>query len=94
MLEVELTAVKLHVAPVGSPAEHVKLTFPVNPVCGVIVIVELPLCPALTDIEVGLGERENPGTVTVKLAGTWADVVPEVPLTVTIVVPAGVFDEV
>jgi hypothetical protein len=92
---VELTEVKLQVAPVGKPDEQVKFTVPVKPVCGVIVmVVALLFWPATAVTDAGAGESENPGTVTVKLIGIWADAVPEVPVTVANVVPAGVLAEV
>lgn len=64
MLDVELTVVKLQVAPVGRPAEHVKVTVPLKLFCGVIVMVVLLLfCPATAISEVGLAARVKPGRV-------------------------------
>lgn len=59
-----MTGVKTQVAPLGSPAEQAKLTVPVKPFWGVIVIVVLPVfCPAAAVREAGLGASVNPARV-------------------------------
>lgn len=58
VLEVASTAVKVHVAPVGKPVLQENETVPLNPFCGVIVIVVLPvLWPATAVREAGLGDN-------------------------------------
>jgi hypothetical protein len=52
---------KLHAAPASSP-EQANETFPLNPPSSCTVIVDVPLCPAWTEMEVGLRE-------SVKLCG-------------------------
>jgi len=64
VLDVALTGVNTQVAPLGRPAEQVKLTVPLKPFWGVIVIVVLPLFwPATAVREAGLGDSVNPAKV-------------------------------
>ena len=63
-LDVALIVVKTQVAPLGRPAEQVKVTFPVKPFWGVIVIVVLPVfCPATAVTDAGLGASVKPAKV-------------------------------
>jgi hypothetical protein len=58
VLEVELTVVKVQVAPVGSPPAQANVAFPLKLLMGVIVIVVGVLAaPATTLNDVGLGAR-------------------------------------
>ncbi len=51
---------KLHDAPVGSP-EQLNKTVELNPFCGVIKMVVVPLCPAATLSEAGDATMEKSG---------------------------------
>lgn len=92
-----VVGLKLQEAPVGSP-EQLKLTVPLKPLTGVIVIVLEVFVPA--DTLVGLSavapivkllcEAATTRLTIVELEGTPA----ELPLTVTVVVPAAVLESV
>jgi hypothetical protein len=51
------------VTPVGSP-EAVKVTVPVNPFCGVTVILLVPLAACATDKLLGEADRLKSGAAT------------------------------
>jgi hypothetical protein len=55
---------KLQLAPAGTP-EQLKLTAELNPLLGVTEIVVVPLCPAVTVIEIGETVIEKSGGVLV-----------------------------
>ena len=79
---------KAAVTPVGNP-EAARVTLPENPFTGVIVIVLLPLAPLATLRAVGELERLKLGaTTTVKLIVVVSVRLPEVPVMVTVAVPA------
>ena len=61
----------MQVAPVGQPLAMLKLTVPVNPYCGVTLIVELPVCPG-AEIVTGDGFADRLKSITVSI--TWAEV--------------------
>jgi hypothetical protein len=75
------------VTPLGSP-EAEKLTSPVKPFWGVMVIVLVPLIPCVMLRLVGDAERaKSPGTVTVTLIAVVFVRLPDVPVMVTGTVP-------
>ena len=45
---------RLHVRPADGEIEEARLTVPMNPLCAVTVIVEVPVAPAKTATVVGL----------------------------------------
>ena len=57
LVPVVLAGLKEAVTPVGNP-EADRLTLPVNPFCGVIVTVLVPLAPCVTVRLLGKAERE------------------------------------
>ena len=59
-----LEGFRLQVIPVGE-TEEVSVTVPVNPLIGVIVIVEVLAVPAITVTANGLPVIEKSGTATV-----------------------------
>lgn len=70
---------------------QVRLTAPASPFVGLTIIVDVTVSPAETVPEVGVAERVNPGgevAVTVKLTDVLWFRDPEVPVTVTLYVPA------
>jgi hypothetical protein len=78
------------VTPVGSP-EGVKVTVPVNPFCGVTVILLVPLAACATDKLLGEADRLKSGAATALTLSVIAVVwlrLPEVPVMVTVEVPA------
>jgi hypothetical protein len=86
--EVAGFGLKEAVTPVGRPDAE-SVTFPPKPLIGVIVIVLEPLLPCTTVNEVGFDDNEKffAAGVTVKLMViVWVNV-PEVPVTLTRVVP-------
>ena len=64
---------RVQVAPVGQPLATLRLTVPVNPDCGVILIVELPPCPG-AEMLMGEGLADTPKSVTAR--GVAAEVEP------------------
>ena len=75
------------VTPDGNP-EAAKVTLPVNPFCGAIVIVLVPLPPRATVKLVGEAESAKFGVaLTVKLTVVVCVKLPEVPVIVTVTVP-------
>ena len=82
------------VTPEGCP-EQARLTGPVNPFWGVMVMVDVVLAPA--DTLAGLrtlAPTVKDGAMTVKLVLAGLDRSPEVPVTLTEAVPPGVLDAV
>ena len=55
---VMLAGDRLQVKPLLGEIEDVRLTVPVNPLCALIVIVEVPDVPARTVMSVGLAVTE------------------------------------
>ena len=86
------------VAPVGVPVTaHVSATAPVKPPLGVTVIVEVAGVPGVTfvratPLSAKLGTGAKPVTVTETLVP--CEMLPDVPLTLTVYVPAAVPDAV
>lgn len=56
---------KVQVAPAGHPLTTDRLTVPVNPFCGLTLIVEVPGCPG-AEIVTGEGFAETPKSVTAR----------------------------
>lgn len=56
--------VNVQVAPVGQPLATLRLTLPVNPFCGVTLIVEVPCCPG-AEMVTGDGFADRPKSPTV-----------------------------
>ena len=76
------------VTPVGKP-EADKLTLPANPLCEVTVIVVVPVDPCVTVKLLGDEESEKfGGVVTVRATDVVCDKLPEMPVIVTVTVPA------
>jgi len=71
----------VHVSPAGETLE-VNATVPVNPFTGATVMVEVAAVPTLTLAVVGLAATVKSVTITVTVA-VW-DIVPLVPVTVTV----------
>ena len=61
---------RVQVRPVEGETVLVRVTVPVNPLIGAIVMVEVPAWPASTVAEVGLAEIEKSGTVTLNVTRT------------------------
>ncbi len=75
------------------PTLQVSATAPVKPPVGATVIVDVAEAPAETDAGVSAGAAiVKPGADTVRLTETLWTVDPEVPVTVMLVVPVGVFE--
>lgn len=76
-----LAGVRVQVRPAGETLE-VNATVPVKPLIGATVIVEVAAVPTLTLAVVGLAATVKSVTITVTVA-VW-DIVPLVPVTVTV----------
>ena len=63
---------------------------PLKPPVGAKEMVEFPVLPCATLREDGEAERLKPGAVTVTVTVVLAEVVPDVPVTVMVYVPAAV----
>jgi hypothetical protein len=87
LVPVLLTRLNDAVTPLGKP-DAVRLTLPLKPPCGVIVRVLVPLLPCVTPRVLGDAERLKFGTVIVRPMVVEVLVLPEVPVTVTVTVPA------
>ena len=74
----------MQVRPAGDTVD-VRATVPVNPLIGATVIVDVAVAPADADILVGLAVTEKScGAVTVTVTVAVWDIVPLVPVTVTV----------
>ena len=76
------------VTPAGRPAMD-RLTPPVNPYAGRTVIVEVPEAPWLIPTAAGPADKVKTGVCTATVTLVLAVKVPEVPVIVTIWLPAG-----
>lgn len=88
--EVAGFGLKAAVTPEGRPDAD-RVTFPLKPLIGVTVIVLVPLFPCTTFNEVGLEAKEKllaAGVTATLSVIVWVNV-PEVPITLTSVVPVG-----
>ena len=57
--------VNVHVAPVGQPLATLRLTVPMNPFCGVTLMIEVPCCPGAEMVTAeGFADRPKSLTVT------------------------------
>jgi len=83
---VTLVGLSVQVSPVEGDDAEVRLTVPVNPLVGAIVIVEVAEDPALAFALVGLAVTLKSWTVTVTV--TLWNSPPLVPVTVTVYTPA------
>lgn len=84
---VALSAPNVAVTPDGRPVA-VNVTAPLNPFCGVSVIVLVPVAPCATVTLAGVAAMVNPAAeVTVKLMAAVVRSVPDVPVTVTVYAP-------
>ncbi len=81
-----LVGLSVQVSPVEGDDAEVRLTVPVNPLVGAIVIVEVAEDPALAFALVGLAVTLKSWTVTVTV--TLWNSTPLVPVTVTVYIPA------
>ena len=81
-----LVGLSVQVSPVEGDDAEVRLTVPVNPLVGAIVIVEVAEDPALAFALVGLAVTLKSWTVTVTV--TLWNSPPLVPVTVTVYTPA------
>lgn len=81
------------VTPLGKP-ETENPTVPLKPPCAFTVMALPPLAPGLMLTAVGVAVRVKPeaAAVTVRPIVTLADSEPDVPVTVTVAVPAGAFE--
>ena len=79
----------LAVTPWGKP-EIVRVTAALKEALRVVVTVIVPLAPAATSSVLGANDRESGGSglVTVRLSGALREVLPAVPLIVSVYVPA------
>ena len=67
-----LVGLRLHMRPVPRDNEWVRSTAPVNPLSGIIVIVEVPVLPSATVTLVGLAEiSKSKGKFTMN--ATWTE---------------------
>jgi hypothetical protein len=88
LVELMLAGLNAAVTPAGNPLT-VRLAVPVKPFSGVSVMALLADAPGVTLKVAGAAANVKPGApFTVRLSVTVADSVPEVPVTVTVVVPA------
>lgn len=86
--EVAGFGLKAAVTPLGKPDAD-RVTFPLKPLIGVIVIVLEPLLPCTTFSKVGLEDKEKflaAGVTVTPSVIVWIEV-PEVPVTLTSAVP-------
>ena len=83
-----MTGVKEAVTPVGNP-EIERLTAPVNPYSGVMVMMDVPLLPGLIPRLVGEGVRTKVGAWTARVTVVVTLRLPEVPVIVRGVVEPG-----
>ena len=89
MLEEEVVGFELKAAvtPVGKPDAE-KLTLPLKPLAGVIVIVLVVVLPCTTVALLGFGDKAKVGAgVTVRAIVVVCVRLPEVPVTVTVALP-------
>jgi len=91
LLVVLVGGLKVPVTPVGRPLTE-KLTVPVNPFNGVTAMVLFPLPPGAKERLVGVPESVKLGGVAmVKITVVLLVIAPDVPVTVTVYVPAEAF---
>lgn len=75
------------VTPLGSP-DAVRVTLPLNPLLGVTVMVSVPLAPAVTlSMAAEAAIEKLAGAATVRVIPTVALRLPDLPVSVTVVVP-------
>jgi hypothetical protein len=87
LVRVVLVGLNDAVTPLGRP-EATKLTLPLKPFCGVIVIVLAPLAPCVTAKLLGDAESVKfGGAATVSERVAALDRLPDIPVTVTVAVP-------
>jgi hypothetical protein len=87
LVPVVLAGLNDAVTPLGSP-DAARLTRPLKPFCGPTVRILMPLFPWATPRLLGDAERLKFGAVIVRLIVAVLFKIPEVPVTVTVAVPA------